>query len=106
METFKQIIYRQEDGALMIIPQNDEIQIVPRFVNELSTEDKTPVENMINFCSTKVEGLCYIVYLAQEGRIDIQPTEGSVVSLPISELEEAENVIINASNSVFEKLLN
>jgi hypothetical protein len=106
METFKQIIYRQEDEALMIIPQNEEIQIVPRFLKELSLDDKATIDSLISFCLTKVENLSYIIQLVDEDRIDIQKNDVSVVCLKISELEESEKQIVELAGSTYNKLLN
>ena len=62
METFKQIVYRNEDTALMIIPTNDDIQIIARFVNELSDLQKQPFINLRDFCLTKTESILYVVF--------------------------------------------
>jgi hypothetical protein len=106
METFKQIIYREEDGAIMIIPTNEDVQIVPRFINELSVEDKAPINNILSLCLTKVESISYMIYLAEEDRLDIQTDDTNTICLKISELEESEKQIVEAANSVYSKLLN
>lgn len=106
METFKQIIYRDLDTALMIIPTNEELKVVPRFVNELSEQDASPLLALKDFCLTKVETLSYVVYLQEENRLDIQPVEGEVVCLIVSILDQADKAIVEAAGAKCTELLN
>lgn len=106
METFKQIIYRDSDTALMIIPTNEKLQIVPRFVNELSEQDAASLLALKDFCLTKVEALSYVVYLQEENRLDIQPIEGKVVCLVVSDLDETDKAIVEAAGEKCKQLLN
>lgn len=106
METLKQIIYREEDGVIMIIPQNEETQIIPRFFSELSSVDKLPLESLRDFCLTKVNNLIYIVYSSDVDRLDIQPNEGEVICLVVSELEEADKLIVDSALNKCTELLN
>jgi hypothetical protein len=106
METFKQIVYRNEDTALMIIPTNDDIQIIARFVNELSDLQKQPFINLRDFCLTKTESILYVVYTTDVDRLDIQPIEGDVVCLVVSELEQSDKDIVNSALQECTVLLN
>lgn len=106
METFKQIIYRNEDTALMIIPTNEQIQIIPRFINELSDSQKQPFINLRDFCLTKTDTILYVVYTTDVDRLDIQPIEGDVVCLVVNELDQSDKDIINSALQECTNLLN
>ena len=106
METFKQIIYRDSDTALMILPTNEDIQVVARFVNELSVEDQVPLENLKNFCLTQVETLAYVVYTQDVNRLDIQPTEGDVVCLLVANMDPVDKEIVDEAGVKCTELLN
>ena len=106
METFKQIIYRDSDTALMILPTNEDVQVIARFVNELSVEDQVPFENLKNFCLTQVDSILYVVYTQDVNRLDIQPIEGSVVCLDVDSLDENDQLIVNSALQECSNLLN
>ena len=106
METFKQIIYRNEDTALMIIPTNEDIQIIPRFINDLSDSQKQPFINLRDFCLTKTDTILYVVYTTDVDRLDIQPVEGDVVCLVVSELDPEEKSIVESALQTCTNLLN
>ena len=106
METFRQIIYRDSDTALMILPTNEDVQVIARFVNELSEQDAAPLLALKIFILTKVQTLSYVVYLQDENRLDIQPIEGDVVCLLVSELDENDKLIIDAAGIKCSNLLN
>jgi len=106
METFKQIIYRESDTALMIIPTNEDIQVVPRFVKELSESQQTTFEQLKEFCLTKTDSLSYGVYFTDEKRFDIQPIEGEVVLIYIDELDTQDKLIFDEVGVICTDLLN
>ena len=106
METFKQIVYRNEDTALMIIPTNDGMQIIPRFINDLSDSQKQPFLNLRDFCLTKTDSILYVVYTTDVDRLDIQPIEGSVVCLVVSELNQTDKDIVDSALQECTNLLN
>ena len=106
METFKQIIYRNEDTALMIIPTNEDIQIIPRFINELSDSQKQPFINLRDFCLTKTDSILYVVYTTDVDRLDIQPIEGDVVCLVVNELDKNDKDIVDSALQECSNLLN
>ena len=105
MKTFKQIIYRESDTALMIIPTNDE-QVNPLFVNDLSKSEQATFEDLKQFCLTKVTSLAYGVYFTEEKRFDIQPVEGDVILVYIDQLETSDKNIFDKVGSVCSQLLN
>ena len=90
----------------MIIPTNDDIQIIARFVNELSDLQKQPFINLRDFCLTKTESILYVVYTTDVDRLDIQPIEGDVVCLVVSELEQSDKDIVNSALQECTVLLN
>lgn len=106
METFKQIVYRESDTALMIIPTNDELQVVPHFVNELSESQQEIFEQLKEFCLTKAESLAYGVYFTDEKRFDIQPDSGDVVLVYIDELDPQDKLIFDEVGVICTELLN
>lgn len=106
MENFKEIVYRDSDSALMIIPVNENLEIIPRFVNELPIDDKTPLDDLRTFCLTKVTELAYVVYKIDNNRLDIQPVEGEVVYLLVSEMDINDKEIVENAGIVCTKLLN
>jgi hypothetical protein len=106
METFKKIVYRDLDTALMIIPTNEDLQVVPRFVNELSESQQTTFEQLKEFCLTKAESLVYGVYFTDEKRFDIQPIEGEVVLVYIDELDPQNKLIFDEVGVICTDLLN
>ena len=106
METFKKIVYRDLDTALMIIATNEDLQVVPRFVNELSESQQTTFEQLKEFCLTKAESLAYGVYFTDEKRFDIQPIEGEVVLIYIDELDPQDKLIFDEVGVICTDLLN
>jgi len=106
METFKQIIYRDSDTALMIIPTNQELQILPRFVCDLSKKDAQPLISLREFCLKKVDELEYVVYISEINRLDIQPKIGAVLCLDVSTLDDSEKTIIQNAGVKCTELLN
>jgi hypothetical protein len=106
METFKQIVYRNDDTALMIGPTNEDIQIIPRFINELSDSQKQPFINLRDFCLTKTDTIMYVVYTTDVDRLDIQPIEGEVVCLVVSELDTNDKSIVDSALQECTNLLN
>jgi hypothetical protein len=106
METFKQIVYRNDDTALMIVPTNEDIQIMPRFINELSDSQKQPFINLRDFCLTKTDTIMYVVYTTDVDRLDIQPIEGDVVYFVVNELDQSDKDIVDSALQECSNLLN
>ena len=106
MENFKQIVYRQSDKALMIIPQNEELQVVPRFVNELTVEQQASFYELEVFCLTQKDPLVYTVYTTDVNRLDIQGEYNEVVCLIVSEMNPEDKAIVDKVGVICTELLN
>jgi hypothetical protein len=106
MENFKQIVYRQSDKALMIIPQNEELQVVPRFVNELTVEQQASFNELEVFCLTQKDPLVYIVYTTDVNRLDIQGENEEVVCLIVSEMSPEDKGIMDKVIIMCTKIIN
>jgi len=105
METIKQIVYREEDGVLMIIANNEELPIIPRFIADLSAEGKQVIEDLRTFVLTKVDSIKYVVYTAEGNTLDLEPNEGDVVRLEVSNLGD-DKPIVDAVGLLCTQLLN
>jgi hypothetical protein len=105
METVKQIVYRDSDGVLMIIADNEELTPTPRFYSELTTEQKTVLDNLKTFALTKVADIKYIVHTAESNTWDLEPNEGDVVRLEVSDLGD-DKPIVDAVSLLCTQLLN
>ena len=90
----------------MIIPTNEDLQIIPRFINELSDSQKQPFINLRDFCITKTDSILYVVYTTDVDRLDIQPIEGDVVCLIVNELDQNDKDIVNSALQECSNLLN
>ena len=106
MENFKQIVYRQSDKALMIVPQDDNIQVVPRFVNELTTEQQASFYELETYCLTQQDPLVYTVYTTDVNRLDIQGEDSEVVCLIVSEMNPEDKSIVDKVGVICTELLN
>lgn len=106
METFKQIIYREDDTALMIIPTNEQIQTIARFVNELSIERQLKFEKLKLFCLTKIDTLQYVVNYTGSDVLNLQSDEDQTIQLIISNLSDYEKLLINEVNNICMELIN
>ena len=106
MENFKQIVYRHSDQALMIIPQNDAIQVVPRFIFDLTAEQQVIFNELEVFCLTQKDPLIYVVYTADVNRLDIQGSNDEVVCLPVSEMSPENKAIMEQAGVLCTELLN
>ena len=106
MENFKQIVYRQSDQALMIIPQNDGIQVVTRFVNELTAEQQVSFDELMIFCLTQKDPLVYVIYTTDVNRLDIQGEDNQVVCLNVSEMNPIDKAIVDAVLVICTELIN
>ena len=86
METIKQIVYREEDGALMIIANNPDAPIIPRFVQDLTTKQKTVIENLRVFVLTKITDIKYVVYTAEGNTLNLESNQDENITLNVSDL--------------------
>lgn len=88
MSTIKEIIYRAEDGVLMIIPVDDSQPITPRWLVELNPTFQTNFNLIKGFAETQVENLKYIIYKSID---DILNVEGDSI-VQVSSYDETNEV--------------
>ena len=105
METIKQIVYREEDGALMIIANNPDAPIIPRFVQDLTTEQKTVINNLRVFVLTKVADIKYVIYTAEGNTLDLESNGEDLVRLEVSSLGD-DKPVVDAVGLLCTQLLN
>jgi hypothetical protein len=106
MKTYKQIVYRQSDTALMIVPSDENEQIDIRFVNDLTDAQKQAFLDLRDFLLTKVDTLDYSVYTTDVNRLDAQPVEGETKFIIVDELETNDKLIVDKVLDICLKLLN
>ena len=105
METIKQIVYREEDGALMIIANNPDTPIIPRFVQDLTTKQKTVIENLRVFVLTKITDIKYVVYTAEGNTLNLESNQDENITLNVSDLGD-DKPVVDAVGLLCTQLLN
>lgn len=106
MKTYKQIVYRQSDTALMIVPSNESEQIDIRFVNDLNDTQKQAFLDLRDFLLTQVDSLDYSVYTTDINRLDAQPLEGETKCILVDELDTNDKLIVDKVLAICLELLN
>jgi hypothetical protein len=106
MKTYKQIVYRQSDTALMIVPSNESEQIDIRFVNDLNDTQKQAFLDLRDFLLTQVDSLDYSVYTTDINRLDAQPLEGDTKCILVDELDTNDKLIVDKVLTICLELLN
>jgi hypothetical protein len=106
MKTYKQIVYRQSDTALMIVPSNESEQIDIRFVNDLNDTQKQAFLDLRDFLLTQVDSLDYSVYTTDINRLDAQPFEGETKCILVDELDTNDKLIVDKVLTICLELLN
>lgn len=89
----------------MIISDNVDFQITPRFYSELSTENKKIVDNLKNFTLTQVADIKYIVYTIERDVLDLESNQEENVRILRADLGE-EKSILDVFITMCETLLN
>lgn len=105
METIKQIVYRESDGALMIIANNPDFPITPRFYSELSSSDKTIIDDLKTFGLTQISDIKYMVYATEGDTLDLESEQEENIRLIVSDLG-ADKPTVDAFISMCNILLN
>lgn len=105
METVKQIVYRESDGVLMIVANNPDFPITPRFYSELSSANKTIVDNLKTFALTQMTDIKYMVYTTEGDTLDLESNQKENVRLIVVDLA-IEKPTVDAFKSMCETLLN
>lgn len=106
MKTYKQIVYRQSDTALMIVPSNESEQTDIRFVNDLNDTQKEAFLDLRDFLLTKVNSLDYSVYTTDINRLDAQPVDGETKCILVDELDTNDKLIVDKVLAICLELLN
>ena len=106
MKTYKQIVYRQSDTALMIVPSNESEQTDIRFVNDLNDTQKEAFLDLRDFLLTQVDSLDYSVYTTDINRLDAQPVEGETKCILVDELDTNDKLIVDKVLAICLELLN
>jgi hypothetical protein len=106
MKTYKQIVYRQSDTALMIVPSDENELTDIRFVNDLNDSQKEAFLALRDFLLTQVDSLDYSVYTTDIDRLDAQPLEGETKCIVVSELDTNDKLIVDNVLAICLELLN
>lgn len=106
MNTYKQIVYRQSDTALMIVPSDSSVPTEIRFVNDLSDTQKQAFLDLRDFLLTQVATLDYSVYTTDINRLDAQPFEGETKCIFVSELNPNDKLIVDKVLAICLELIN
>lgn len=105
METIKQIVFRESDLVVMILPKSD-AEITPRFLNEIQESDRTPLEALKTLCRSLVNAeLKYVVYTSDSNTLDIE-TEDENISLIVSEMSAEDKAIVDNAGVICTQLIN
>ena len=108
MENFKQIVYRNEDEVLVIVPQSENVNTKVNFLNEIDSVKASKLNSLKNLCIEKIPQDSVLKYVvAEKGTniLNIEHSEG-VISLDITTLESSEQLIVGDSIQVCIQLIN
>lgn len=108
MESFKQIIFRQSDTALMIINSDPTIPTSIRFVSELPDAQKLAFQNLGLYCASIIDPpkFDYIVFTVDIDSLDVQCTEGYVKRVAKSTMSIKNKKTLNDVLTICTNLLN
>ena len=105
METIKQIVFRESDQVVIILPNSD-AEIVPRFLNEMQESDRTPLEALKILCRSLVNSeLKYFVYTSEGDALNIE-TGDENISLIVSEMSAEDKSIVDNAGVICTQLIN
>ena len=106
MKTYRQIIYRHSDTALMILPSDLLEQPDIRFIKDLSENEKQSFKDLETFLLTKIDYIEYWVYTTDINRLDAQQSETNSALILVDELDTNDRLIVNKSLDICKKLIN
>jgi hypothetical protein len=106
MEYFKQIVFRNEDEALVIIPMLQDSLTKVFFLNQLETAEQNKLIALKELCESKIEEP--LKYVVAERGTNILNVEyyGGVLQLNILDLTDPEKLIVQDSIQVCIELIN
>lgn len=106
MIDFKQIVYRNEDEALVIVPLPQDSETKVFFLNQLETTEQNKLIALKELCESKIEEpLKYVVAEKGTNIINVE-FENGVLQLNILDLLDAEKLVVQNAIQVCIKLLN
>jgi hypothetical protein len=106
MEDFKQIVFRNEDEALVIIPMLQESETKVFFLNQLETIEKSKLVALKELCESKIEEpLKYVVAEKGTNIINVE-YENGVLQLNILDLSDSEKLVVQNAIDVCTQLIN
>lgn len=108
MEDFKQIVYRNEDEALVIVPKSENLEIKVNFLNKIDSVSANKLNALKNLCIEKIPNDSVLKYVVSErgtNILNIEHSEG-VIQIDITTLSENEISIISDSINACIDLLN
>ena len=108
MQTFKQIVFRMSDTALMIINTDETIETNIRFVKDLTDIQKLAFHNLGEYCASLITPpeFDYIVFTVDIERLDVQCIEGDVTCVNKSEMNTNDKKTLNDVLVICTELLN
>lgn len=106
MIDFKQIVYRNEDEALVIIPMLQDSETKVFFLKKLETTEQNKLIALKELCESKIEEpLKYVVAEKGTNIINVE-FEGGVLQLNVLELNDSEKLIVQDSIQTCIELIN
>jgi len=107
METIKQIVFRESDLVVMIIPKSD-AQVIPRFLNEMQESDRAPLEALKTLCRTFINSeLKYVVYVSEGNALNIEgEAEAENVTKIVSEMSVEDKAIVDNAGLICTQFIN
>jgi hypothetical protein len=108
MENFKQIVYRNEDDVLVIVPTSENVNTKVNFLNELDSTNLEKLNALKNLCIEKIPAETFLKYVVSERGTNILNVEHSegVIQINIMTLNSQEQTIVSDSINVCIELLN
>ena len=95
METIKQIVYRELDEVLMIVPLNELKVINPIFIKDLNDLNKSIFYDFKNICISQLSPVKYIVNDVSKNKYNIESeTENKDIYINDLNSEEKEKIEI------------
>lgn len=106
MEQYKQIVYRNEDQVLVIVPENENIDTKVVFLEAIETDLKIKLDALKNLCLSKIDGdLKYVVAFKGTNILNIENNKGTL-QLDITEVPTDELLVITNAISTCLQILN
>lgn len=89
----------------MIIADNFDFPVTPRFYSELSTTNRTIIDNLKTFALTQISDIKYMVYTTEGNTLDLESNQEEDVRLIVADLGD-DKPTVDAYISMCDTLLN